>query len=219
MLHTARRTTLILGALAAIVVLRATAVAQIPPIERPTPEARQNFTEFGRFVTSLQREGRLAPIPEMFEMYRVHLVEAGESAVAADARVSTFERWVTDPRALRWNIALTSGTRVNREPNRFLARMLERLEPGRALDVGMGQGRNATYLAQQGWHVTGVDPAIFAVEVARERAAEIGVTLNTVVLGRKTSPGARASGTSSSSATPTWPPSWTKPAGRFARAA
>ena len=28
---------------------------------------------------------------------------------------------------------------------------------GRALDVAMGQGRNALYLAAQGWQVTGVD--------------------------------------------------------------
>ena len=29
--------------------------------------------------------------------------------------------------------------------------------PGSALDPGMGQGRNALYLAAHGWRVTGVD--------------------------------------------------------------
>ena len=31
------------------------------------------------------------------------------------------------------------------------------LKPGTALDVGMGQGRNALFLARQGWDVTGFD--------------------------------------------------------------
>ncbi len=34
------------------------------------------------------------------------------------------------------------------QPNAFMARMVEGLKPGKALDVGMGQGRNAVYLAQ-----------------------------------------------------------------------
>jgi tellurite methyltransferase len=34
----------------------------------------------------------------------------------------------------------------------------------------MGQGRNALYLAQQGWNVTGFDPAEKAVAAAQEQA-------------------------------------------------
>jgi SAM-dependent methyltransferase len=47
----------------------------------------------------------------------------------------------------------------------------------------MGQGRNAIYLAQQGWAVTGFDPADKAVAQANATAAKLGVKLNTVVQG------------------------------------
>jgi methylase of polypeptide subunit release factors len=47
----------------------------------------------------------------------------------------------------------------------------------------MGQGRNAIYLAQQGWTVTGFDPAGKAVAQANDTARRLGVTLTTVVQG------------------------------------
>ena len=44
------------------------------------------------------------------------------------------------------------------EPNRFLvAESRTDLAPGRALDLACGEGRNAIWLAEQGWTVTGVD--------------------------------------------------------------
>jgi 2-polyprenyl-3-methyl-5-hydroxy-6-metoxy-1,4-benzoquinol methylase len=41
----------------------------------------------------------------------------------------------------------------------------------------MGQGRNAIWLAQQGWETTGFDPAARAVEVARRNAEKLGLNL------------------------------------------
>jgi SAM-dependent methyltransferase len=49
------------------------------------------------------------------------------------------------------------------------------LEPGRALDIGCGTGDNCIYLAQHGWHVTGVDYVARAVEKARAKTAAAGV--------------------------------------------
>jgi len=43
------------------------------------------------------------------------------------------------------------------EPNRFVAEELRDLPPGRALDLGAGEGRNAVWLAERGWRVTAVD--------------------------------------------------------------
>ena len=45
----------------------------------------------------------------------------------------------------------------------------------------MGQGRNALWLAQQGWETTGYDPAEKAVAVAREAASRDGIKLNTII--------------------------------------
>jgi SAM-dependent methyltransferase len=53
--------------------------------------------------------------------------------------------------------------------------------PGEAIDLGMGEGRNAIFLSQQGWRVTGVDLSDVGVEQAKKRAAELGVPLVTVV--------------------------------------
>ena len=49
------------------------------------------------------------------------------------------------------------------------------IAPGRAIDLGCGHGRNAVYLAKQGFHVEGLDVSATALQWARDRAAEAGV--------------------------------------------
>jgi SAM-dependent methyltransferase len=61
------------------------------------------------------------------------------------------------------------------EPNRFLVAEVGSLRPGRALDIACGEGRNAVWLAAQGWDVTGVDFSEVGLEKARELARERGV--------------------------------------------
>jgi tellurite methyltransferase len=65
----------------------------------------------------------------------------------------------------------------NLGPARFLEENLELLPKGRALDVAMGSGRNAIYLAKNGFEVEGIDISSDAVRVALERARSAGVTL------------------------------------------
>jgi SAM-dependent methyltransferase len=87
-----------------------------------------------------------------------------------------------DPGVDRWNSILTSpNPRFNTAPNQFLVDMTRDLKPGAALDVGMGQGRNAIFLAQRGWDVTGFDPADKAVELAAREAARAGVRIKASV--------------------------------------
>lgn len=82
----------------------------------------------------------------------------------------------------RWNRILTcSKPAFNTKPNEFLVKMVRGISPGQALDVGMGEGRNAIYLAQQGWSVTGFDPADRAMAVAEKEAKRLGVELITQV--------------------------------------
>jgi SAM-dependent methyltransferase len=64
------------------------------------------------------------------------------------------------------------------QPNALLVEVTRGLEPGRALDIGMGQGRNALYLAEQGWRVTGIDVSTVALRLARRQARERGVELD-----------------------------------------
>lgn len=49
--------------------------------------------------------------------------------------------------------------------------------PGRALDLGCGNGRNAVLLAQSGFMVEGVDYSQAAIDWATQRAAEAGVAV------------------------------------------
>lgn len=56
------------------------------------------------------------------------------------------------------------------EPNRFLVTEIGGLTPGEALDVGAGEGRNAVWLAEQGWRVTAVDFSSVGMAKARRLA-------------------------------------------------
>lgn len=60
-------------------------------------------------------------------------------------------------------------------PNVFFAEVVGDLPPGRAIDLGCGEGRNAIWLAEQGWDVTGVDFSTIGIEKARRLATERGV--------------------------------------------
>jgi SAM-dependent methyltransferase len=66
------------------------------------------------------------------------------------------------------------------EANAFLARMVSQWKPGKALDLGMGSGRNSIYLAQQGWDVTGYDISEEGLAAARRNAGKAGVKINAV---------------------------------------
>lgn len=67
------------------------------------------------------------------------------------------------------------------EPAQFLVENAELLPKGRALDLAMGSGQNAIYLAQTGFEVEGVDISSEAVSRAVESAIKAGVTIKTEV--------------------------------------
>lgn len=56
-----------------------------------------------------------------------------------------------------------------------------KLAPGKALDLACGAGRNAIWLARQGWEVTAVDAAQEAIKILRSRAKEGSLKIETVV--------------------------------------
>ncbi|MBC8164421.1 MAG: class I SAM-dependent methyltransferase [Bryobacteraceae bacterium] len=61
-----------------------------------------------------------------------------------------------------------------------MGEMVKGLKPGRALEIGMGQGRNTIYLAKLGWDVTGFDISEVGMEVARKSADAAGVKITTI---------------------------------------
>ncbi len=67
------------------------------------------------------------------------------------------------------------------EPAQFLVDNIALLPKGRALDVAMGAGHNAMYLAKMGFEVEGVDISPEAVSSALELARKSGVNLRAQV--------------------------------------
>ena len=62
------------------------------------------------------------------------------------------------------------------DPNPQLVTEVAGLAVGTALDVGCGEGADAVWLAERGWHVTAIDISGVALERARAAAANAGVT-------------------------------------------
>ena len=81
-----------------------------------------------------------------------------------------------------WNARYASSELLwTAEPNRRFASEVEELEPGRALDVACGEGRNAVWLAEHGWRTTGVDFSDVALAKAEQLATSHGVEVEWVL--------------------------------------
>ena len=80
-----------------------------------------------------------------------------------------------------WDRLIESGALAwPAEPNRFVMAELTYLAPGRALDLAAGAGRNAVWLALQGWQVTAVDFSAVGLDKGRSLAADQGVSVDWV---------------------------------------
>lgn len=71
---------------------------------------------------------------------------------------------------------------LGKEPNPFLKRHIHLLPKGKALDVATGEGRNAVFLAQNGFEVDAVDISEKGLKKARKLAREKGVKINTFLV-------------------------------------
>ncbi|MFQ5593439.1 MAG: class I SAM-dependent methyltransferase [Anaerolineae bacterium] len=66
-------------------------------------------------------------------------------------------------------------------PDGLLEEFIDVIPIGRALDLGMGEGQNAVWLAEHGFRVVGIDLSPVAVGAAQRLAHEHGVVLETAV--------------------------------------
>ncbi len=83
----------------------------------------------------------------------------------------------------RWNERYDRNMYIyGKEPTAFLKQKMDGLKKGKALVLAMGEGRNAVYLAQNGFDVTGVDISEVAIEKCNELAKERNTTVNAVVV-------------------------------------
>jgi tellurite methyltransferase len=63
-------------------------------------------------------------------------------------------------------------------PTPLLIETAKQLKPGKALDLACGTGRNALWLAKQGWCVTAVDASLAAIDTLRTRASQSGLNMD-----------------------------------------
>ncbi len=61
------------------------------------------------------------------------------------------------------------------DPNTFVRETFADTKPGRALDLGCGEGRNTLWFAKLGWKAEGVDFSAVAIEKARSLANQQGL--------------------------------------------
>ncbi|MFC4451157.1 class I SAM-dependent methyltransferase [Halorussus aquaticus] len=67
----------------------------------------------------------------------------------------------------------------NPDPSPILRRYLGACPDGRALDVATGTGRNAVFLAEEGYQVDGIEQSIEGLRIARRNATNSGVAERT----------------------------------------
>ncbi|HUP56651.1 MAG TPA: methyltransferase domain-containing protein, partial [Bdellovibrionota bacterium] len=80
-----------------------------------------------------------------------------------------------------WDRLFNTQTYVfGKEPAAFLKENIKSLPQGRVLDIAMGEGRNAVYLARKGYKVEGVDISEVALRKARRLAKENRVSVQTI---------------------------------------
>ena len=92
------------------------------------------------------------------------------------------ERFGATAQAAEWDARYgeRDGAMWSGRPNGRLVNEVAHLTPGRALDVGCGEGADAVWLARRGWTVTAIDVSDVAVSRAREAAERAGATVDWV---------------------------------------
>ncbi|MDL5362443.1 bifunctional 2-polyprenyl-6-hydroxyphenol methylase/3-demethylubiquinol 3-O-methyltransferase UbiG [Halalkalicoccus sp. NIPERK01] len=82
---------------------------------------------------------------------------------------------MTDEERARWNERYRERDPPS-DPSDLLREWIDDLPAGRALDVATGGGRNALFLADHTYSVDAIDVSEEGLEIARERAADRGVS-------------------------------------------
>jgi SAM-dependent methyltransferase len=176
------RTIVTRGIVALLFALSATTSFTAQPTAPPSAAELQQYEAFRAWITKQPVQVQQGTDDGVFQRYAAELKTQGKSDAEVAATLAVLRRLGDRAEIERWNQILTAPQPAfNTAPNAFLVSVTKGLKPGRSLDVGMGQGRNTIYLAQQGWDSVGFDPADRAVSAAQEQAAKLGVKITTHV--------------------------------------
>ena len=133
------------------------------------------------FLAYLKQAPPLNGPLEALQGFEKSLLTGGVPAGEATRQFGVVKRLIS-VRADWWplmfdRIYASDRPNFSQNPSTVLVEAIEGVKPGRALDVAMGQGRNALFLAQRGWTVTGFDVSNEGLNVARANARKAGVPL------------------------------------------
>jgi SAM-dependent methyltransferase len=161
---------------AAILFAAATAVAQAPVTADVVWED---------FVQWLRNQPPNSKPGELIGSYRGALRKRGVPDDEARRRMGVVSDWIFSRRKgveVLWDKVYAGDNPIFLQtPSAVVIGAVEGRKPGKALDIGMGQGRNSVYLAMHGWDVTGFDPSAEGIRIARANAGKAGVKIEAVV--------------------------------------
>jgi SAM-dependent methyltransferase len=148
------------------------------PLSATDDEIWEDFEQWVERVLQSPAEEH-ASLQDLFIGY---LEEKGLSAEEAQwrmDRIIELRGASTERERVYWNAKHRLGDSPI-EPLALVREAAAAAPPGKALDVAMGNGRHAIYLASQGWEATGYDFSPESVRAARALAREAGVTITAV---------------------------------------
>ena len=83
---------------------------------------------------------------------------------------------------LSWDERYRRGEHLSDSPAPLIAKAVEKIHPGRALDLACGAGRHALFLAERVWRVTAVDASRVAIETVQKQARQRGLNVDARVV-------------------------------------
>ena len=111
-----------------------------------------------------------------FEVFAEKALSSGRYELLSGVRRSRDKKGIWDRKYRRKDYI------YGKAPAKFLGQNYHYLSPAsKVLDMGMGEGRNAVFLASKGHDVLGVDISSVAIKKARSLAKEQGVSIRTRV--------------------------------------
>jgi 2-polyprenyl-3-methyl-5-hydroxy-6-metoxy-1,4-benzoquinol methylase len=183
MMNTPRRTGRVVRNLAVAAILLAGLFLALPAAAQDKPDDNAVWTAFIAWFKSAPLGG------DPFGAYAAKLDQEGVADTEVERRLAVIGRLFSKrpegveayyDRIFSLPLAKPGEPGFNSAPSDFVVEAAKGLKPGTALDLGAGQGRNAVFLAGQGWDVTGLDISQVGLDAAKENAAKAGVRIQTV---------------------------------------
>jgi 2-polyprenyl-3-methyl-5-hydroxy-6-metoxy-1,4-benzoquinol methylase len=155
------------------------------------PMSGQNPPEEGQVWNAFAAWLKTNPKDTTLKAYGEKLAKDGLPAAEVERRLGTIRKIFTEQpeKGIEITYDRIFSQPLTGDPNKdgftstpsvFMVESTKKLKPGKALDVGAGQGRNAVWLAQQGWDVTGIDISGAGLAAATANAEKAGVRISTV---------------------------------------